>query len=57
MNKIRITGIIILLIGLFLMFKIENSENGWLINAFIGAIVGGGFVLTIFGKSNFKSKD
>ena len=56
MNKTRILGIIILLIGLFLMFKIENLENGWLINAFIGAIVGSGFVLTVFGGFNFKTK-
>ncbi|WP_298369198.1 hypothetical protein [uncultured Lutibacter sp.] len=56
MNKTRILGIIILLIGLFLMFKIENLENGWLINAFIGAIVGSGFVLTVFGGFNFNTK-
>ena len=56
MNKFRILGIIILGLGLFLMFKYDNSESGWLINALIGAVVGCGFVLTIFGRLNFKSK-
>ncbi len=56
MNKSRILGGILLLIGIVLMFKIDSSEKGWIFNALIGAIVGGGFVLTIFGGEIFKAK-
>ena len=54
MNKVRILGIILFLLGFFLMFKTDNSESGWIINALIGAITGAGFILAVFGKTNFK---
>ena len=55
MNKARILGIILILVGFILMFKIENSENGWFVNALVGSTMGAGSILAIFGTFNFKS--
>jgi uncharacterized membrane protein YiaA len=56
MNKVRILGIILFLLGFFLMYKTDNSESGFFINALIGIITTLGFFLTVFGNFNFKSK-
>lgn len=56
MNKMRILGIVFFLLGFSLMFVNHHLESGWFMNALIGAITGAGFVLAVFGKSNFKEE-
>ncbi|MDP5105549.1 MAG: hypothetical protein NWQ31_05190 [Polaribacter sp.] len=57
MNKARISGIIILSIGFFLMYKLEAIGNfGWLVNSLIGVVIGLGFILTALGRFNIRSK-
>lgn len=56
MNKARILGVILFILGFFLMYKNNNSESGFYVNALIGAITAAGFFLIVFGNFNFKSK-
>jgi hypothetical protein len=56
MNKARVLGLILFLIGFFLMYKNNNSGNGWMVSAMIGAGTAAGFFLTVFGTFNFKIK-
>jgi len=46
MNKVRIIGLIILIIGLITQFTIENNVTDFISAAFIG----GGFTLLLVGK-------
>jgi len=46
MNKVRIIGLIILIIGLITQFTIENNVTDFISAAFIG----GGFTLLLLGK-------
>ncbi len=56
MNKIKILGGILLIAGGILIFIIDDSEYGWIVNSLIGAVTAAGFFLTVFGTFNFKIK-
>ena len=53
MNKTRILGITLLLIGIIIMFKIDND-----LYSFIGGLlIGVGVGMTISGKTIFSKKE
>lgn len=56
MNKARIVGIIIFIIGLYLINSSDNDEGGFLIGMLTGIILALGFALTAFGKLKFWKK-
>lgn len=56
MNKARIIGIIILIIGFYLMYFTDKTNSGFLIGALNGVVIGVGFAITAFGKIKFWNK-
>ncbi|OBX23284.1 hypothetical protein A9996_16045 [Gelidibacter algens] len=50
MNKARVLGILLFILGFYLMYKSHNSESGFLINALIGALTAAGFFFSCFWK-------
>jgi drug/metabolite transporter (DMT)-like permease len=57
MNKARIVGIVIFIIGIYLIILSEKSENGYLLGILMGIITGIGFGLIVIGKFKFWIKD
>ncbi|RAJ18659.1 hypothetical protein LX77_03762 [Gelidibacter algens] len=55
MNKARVLGILLFILGFYLMYKSHNSESGFLINALIGALTAAGFFLAAFGNLKFRN--
>lgn len=56
MNKTRIIGVIVFIIGLYLIISLDKLEGGFLVGMFIGIILALGFMLTVFGKYKFWKK-
>ena len=56
MNKARITGIIVFIIGIYLINSFDNSDGGFLLGMLTGLILALGFAFTIFGKFKFWKK-
>ena len=56
MNKTRIIGVIVFIIGLYLIILLDKLEGGFLVGMFIGIILALGFMLTVFGKYKFWKK-
>jgi len=52
MNRIRIIGLIILLIGIIIQFSFDNDGTDFI----TGFLVGGGIGLLITGKTRNKNK-
>ena len=52
MNRIRIIGLIMLIIGIILHFSFENDGTDFL----IGILAGGGIILLITGRIKAKKK-
>jgi len=56
MNKVRILGIIVFIVGMYLINSFDNSEGGYLSGMLTGIILALGFALTVSGKFKFWEK-
>ena len=56
MNKARIFGILLLLVGVFLLYRMDNSDDGYAESVLTGAISAAGLVLILMGRFKFWEK-
>jgi hypothetical protein len=56
MNKARILGIVVFIIGLNLLYSLDKYDGGFLLGMFTGMILALGFALTVIGKFKFWEK-
>ena len=56
MNNARVLGIIVLVIGFYLMYLTDKYESGYFVGALTGALTAMGFAIIVFGKIKFWTK-